>query len=271
MYCNMAVGGSKITQEKLLNKSKSANKTKYWIHKFDKDLLRQLDSSKILGAEKQRSRGIKPIESEDKIILFSTLNIENKPTICFIAYTMVDDTFEDNKKLYNKYASLKKLKLKGIKYFTDPIAVKNFVKELNFTKNVKKSSNLFKSEYREINEEDFNKIIFKGDFSKKYPDDYDQITMNLDEFILYSMKGLYKVIKEIETKNQLEIKIFLKLLRKFLLEHEISKDLEELEEFYSHNAWKLKLKHNRSRDPDRSVILYNRIGKKRIFSYISLK
>ena len=40
------------------------------------------------------------------------------------------------------------------------------------------------------------------------------------------MRGLYKVIREIETKNQLEIKMFLRLLRKFLTEQGISKILK---------------------------------------------
>jgi len=54
-----------------------------------------LNQTKVLGAEKQRSVGIKPVEANDKIILFSTLNIDNKPTISFIGYTMVDTTYED--------------------------------------------------------------------------------------------------------------------------------------------------------------------------------
>lgn len=184
---------------------------------------------------------------------------------------MVEDTFEENKILYNKYASTKKLKLKGMKYFTQPIIAKDFYNDLNFIQNKKYPLNYLNVEYREIDEDDFNKILSNGDITKNYPYNYDEVSFNLENFILNSMKGLYRVIKEIETQNQLEIKVFLKLLRKFLLEQGISKDLDELEEFYSYNAWKLNFKHNRSRDPDRSVILYNRIGKKRIFSYISLE
>ena len=95
------------------------------------------------------------------------------------------------------------------------------------------------------------KFYLESELSKKYPSEYEELTFTYDEFILDSMRGLYKVIREIETKNQLEIKMFLRLLRKFLTEQGISKDLEELEEFYSKNAWKLNFKHNRSRDPDK--------------------
>lgn len=267
MWC----GGRKISQEKLIADSDSVNETKYWIHKFDKNFLRHLGHDKTLGAAKKHSSGIKPVSANDKIIIFSTLNIDNKPTICFIAYTMVDKTFESKETLYDTYQSQKKLKLKGMKYFVNPVIARGLYNNLNFIKNKKYPLNYLKIEYREIDQEDFDKILSKTNLTKKYPYNYDEITYNLDTFILNSMQGLYKVIKEIETKNQLEIKTFLKLLRKFLLEQGITKDLDELEDFYSYNAWKLNFKHNRSRDPDRSVILYNRIGKKRIFSYISLE
>ena len=247
------------------------NETKYWIHKFDKDLLMQLDHYKILGSESSTNKTFNSIAPNDKIVLFTTLYIDKHPFTSFICYTMVENTFEDNKKCYNKYQSPKKLKLKGMKYFVNPVVAKELYNDLNFIKNKKYPLNYLKLEYREIEEEDFNKILSKAVITKNYPYNYDEISFKLDEFILNSMQGLYKVIKEIETKNQLEIKIFLKMLRKFLLEHGIYKDLEELEDFYSHNAWKLNFKHNRSRDPDRSVILYNRLGKKLIFSYISLE
>jgi predicted RNA-binding protein len=267
----MDFGGRKISQNRLFKETSSTNETKYWLHKFYKDHLKQLDNSKVLGAEKKHSRAIKPIEANDKIILFTTLNIDKHPLICFIGYTMVEETFEDEKNIYKMYKSSKKLKLKGIKYFINPVVAKDLSKDLTFIKNPKQPSNFLNTEYREINQDDFNKILSRSELSKKYPSEYEELTFTYDEFILDSMRGLYKVIREIETKNQLEIKIFLRLLRKFLAEQGISKDLEELEEFYSKNAWKLNFKHNRSRDPDRSVILFNRIGKKRIFSYISLE
>ena len=65
--------------------------------------------------------------------------------------------------------------------------------------------------------------------------------------------------------------MFLRLLKKFLQEYDISKSYDEIEEFYAKNVWKLGFKHNPSRDPDKFVVLYNRLGKKRNFSYISLE
>ena len=93
----------------------------------------------------------------------------------------------------------------------------------------------------------------------------------MDDFLLNAIKGLYAVIKKTEKRNQFEIKMFIKLLKKFLQEYDISKSNDEIEEFYAKNVWKLGFKHNPSRDPDKFVFLYNRLGKKRNFSYISLE
>lgn len=79
------------------------------------------------------------------------------------------------------------------------------------------------------------------------------------------------MIKNTEKRNQFEIKVFIKLLKKLLLEYDIVKSYDEVEEFYAKNVWKLGFKHNPSRDPDKFVDLFNRLGKKRRFSYISLE
>lgn len=245
------------------------NETKYWLHKFDKDLLRQLDHFKILGAKNKNSRSIKPIEKNDKIIIFTTLEVDETPLICFIAYTMVADTFNDENKLYNKYESLKKLKLKGIKYFTSPVIAKDASTELNFIKNPKKSSNYFSSEFREINENDFMTILRKTSGSKSLPARFNEISFNMDNFLLNSIKGLYYILKN-EKRNQIEIKLFITFLKDLLFQYGISISKEELEDFYSKNAWKLGFKHTPSRDPDKYIILYNKNGKKNRFSYINL-
>ena len=93
----------------------------------------------------------------------------------------------------------------------------------------------------------------------------------MDDFLLNAIKGLYAVIKKIETRNQFEIKIFIKLLKKFLQEYDISKSYNEIEEFYAKNVWKLGFKHNPSRDPDKFVFLYTRIRKKKKFQLYKLR
>ena len=234
-------------------------------------MLRELNISKILGAEKKRSMVLKKIEPDDKIILFSTLEIDKHKKICFLAYTMIKDTYHDNESIYNHYNNPKKFILKGIKYFMEPVVAKDIANKLGFIKDMKKSSNYFKSEYREINEQDFKTILRQTNLTKEYPAYFEKVSYNLDDFLLNSIKGLYGVIKNTEKRNQFEIKVFIKLLKKLLLEYDIVKSYDEVEEFYAKNVWKLGFKHNPSRDPDKFVDLFNRLGKKRRFSYISLE
>ncbi|MBP2046750.1 hypothetical protein [Methanobacterium aggregans] len=231
-----------------------------------------MDASKTLGAEKKRSTILKDIKPNDRIILFSTLDLDKQKNISFFAYTMVKETYKDGKSLYNHYESPKKLKLKGMKYFTDPVVAKNIANDLEFVADKNKSASYFKAEYREITEDDFKTILRKVSLTKEYPAYFENVSFTLEDFLLNSINGLYNVIRITEKqKNQFEIKLFIKLLKKLLNEYGISKTYEEIEEFYAKNVWKLGLKHKASRDPDKFVVLYSRLGKKRNFSYISLE
>lgn len=255
----------------MIKETSSVNETKYWLHKFDKDLLRQLDNSKILAAEKKLSTAIKELDANDKIILFSTLEIDHRPSICFIAYTMVEETIENRKKLYNKYESPKKLKLKGMKYFTDPVIAKDIYDKLNFIKNPNNPAESLKSEYKEITEVDFKTILRQTNFTKEFPPYFENLSFTMDEFILNSINSLFYVLKKSDTKKQIEIKTFIHLLTNCLKMYGISKNYDEVKEFYSKNAWKQGFTHKASRDPDKLVDLYNSTGKKRGFSYITLE
>ena len=255
----------------MINKKVGSEESKYWIHKFDKNLLRQLNAKKILGAKNKRSNILKKFEPNDKIILFSTIEHDKQKKISFIAYTMVEEIYHNKEILYNHYHSPIKMNLKGIKYFNEPVVAKEISSELSFIKNIKNSSSYFNSEYREISEEDFKNIIKRTGLTKEYPAYIEKVSYTMDDFILRAIKGLYAVIKTNEPRNQFEIKIFIKLLKKFLQEYDISKSYYEIEEFYAKNVWKLGFKHNPSRDPDKFVFLYTKSGKKRNFSYISLE
>jgi predicted RNA-binding protein len=264
-------GGENIKQKKLINKKNNSKESKFWIHKFEKDFLKELDSVRLLASEKKFSRALKNIRPNDKIIIYSTLDIERQKNICFIAYTMVEDVYQDKKTLYESYSSPSKLKLRGIKYFTVPVIAKDIADELYFIKDKKKSSYYLSSEYKEISEQDFRKILRKTNLTKEYPAYFESVSFSLEDFLLNSIYGLYVIIKRTQKGNQFEIKKFLRLFRKLLKEYGVIKSNEEVEEFYAKNVWKLGLKHNPSRDPDKFVVLYNRFGKKRNFSYISLE
>ena len=57
---------------------------------------------------------------------------------------MVEEIYQDKEVLYDHYNSPKKLNLKGIKYFTEPVVAKEISSELSFIKNKEKSSNILK-------------------------------------------------------------------------------------------------------------------------------
>lgn len=230
-----------------------------------------MDELKILGAEKKRSRLINNVKNNDRIILFSTLDIDKTKSICFVGYTMVDMVYDDDQKLYDLYESKKKLKLKGIKYFSTPIVTRTLADKLNFIENEKKSAEYFKTEYREIDGSDFQTILNKSSLIKEFPAYFESVTFNLEEFLLNMINVQYNIILKFEKRNHIEIKIFLKILNKSLKFYGISKNLEDIEDFYAKNVWKLGFRHQTSRDPDQIVALYNRDGKKRNFSYITLE
>lgn len=184
---------------------------------------------------------------------------------------MVDDIVKDGEPLYDYYYSPRKLRLKGIKYFTEPVVARDMADVLDFIDDPQKSASKFKAEYREISEKDFKNIIRKTSLTKEYPAYFESVSYSLDDFLLNAIMALFEVVRLISDRNQFEIKTFLKLLRKFLQEYNISRSYEEVEEFYARNVWKLGFKHNPSRDPDKFVFLYSKSGKKRNFSYISLE
>ena len=95
--------------------------------------------------------------------------------------------------------------------------------------------------------------------------------MNLKEFILSTIKSVYIMVKHYETRNQIEIKKFLVILKKFLDGYGVNKSVSDLQEFYSRNAIDLGFKHIPSRDPDKFVPLCTYSGSKKNFAYISLE
>ena len=189
----------------------------------------------------------------------------------FIAYTQVGELYQDNKKLYDFYSSRRKLKLKGIKYFSNPVPIKDLASKFDFVKDKDNYSNYFKSEYREISKEEFSEIWKTTNLMKKYPPYLEEITMTFKEFMLSTIKSVYRFIKHYENHNQIEIKRFLTIIKKFLDGYGIKKNMDEIKDFYSRNALELGFRHIPSRDPDKFVSLYLSNGEKKNFAYISLE
>ena len=213
--------------------------------------------SNKLGSLKKRAMNIKKVKPDDIIILVSKI----KKTFCFIGVTMVNDSYNTNKVLYNYYHSTRKLNLKSIKFFKNPIKItKNIRKELNIKLDSSK-------EFIKISKENIEIILSKEKLTSIKPLDNEDITINLYDFIMNTIKSLYH-LKSLDNKKQIEIKEFIKLLDHVLKEYGINKSYDMLLYFYAHNIWNLKYKHVPSRDPDVNILLYDASGKSRNFGYL---
>src|SRR5690606_24453986 len=160
--------------------------------------------------------------------------------------------------------------LKGIKFFSPPLPAVDLRKNLSFL-NGNIYSSALKSEYREISEADFKRIYSRANFVKNFPLYLENVSFNIDEFILNSINSLHGIIKRFDNRKQMDIKTFIRLLGEFMDSYGVSKPYDELEEFYSLNAWRTVIKHYSSRDTERIVTLYNGQGGKRDFGLISFE
>ena len=152
-----------------------------------------------------------------------------------------------------------------------PISTKDVAESLDFVKDKKKSANYFKSEYREISKEDFLKIYTRSNLIKSFPSYLEEVTMTYKEFMLSTIRAVYNMIKHYESRKQIEIKSFLDILKKFLDQYNVNKNMLEIQDFYSHHAIELGFNHLPSRDPDKFVPLYLETGDTKNFAYISLE
>lgn len=249
----------------------SERDTKYWIHKLDEKHFEVVHKKNILGSGSKRAKIIKNIESKDRILLCTSLSIKQRPALSFVGYGFVENIFDENKQYLGFDKSQRKIKLRGIKYFKEAVAIKDVADNLKFIKNKTKISGLLKSEYREISEEDFYVVIEKRRTTLNFPIYFERISYTTEEFLLNSIKGLFNVIKMTGNSDQIEIKVFLKYLHKMVNSYGISKSYEDIKRFYSENAWKLKFEHTPSRDPDKFITLYDPSSNPHTFGYIRLR
>lgn len=248
---------------------KKADKTqKYWFHRIDNlDVIPQIHENKCIGSSNSRSKTIKEISSGDRIFLVT----KRKSSLEFFGYTQVEETYVDEEFLYEYYESRKKLKLKGIKYFSKPVSTRDMAEFLDVIEDKKKSANFFRSEYRQIPKEDFITIRKKANLVNYLPSYLEEYSIPLKEFLLSTIRAVFRMVKHYEKVKQMEIKQFLRILKKFLDEYGINKNMSEIQEFYGRNAIELGFRHVPSRDPDKFVPLYLSNGEKKNFAYIILE
>ena len=231
------------------------------------EVIPSINEQKCIGAQKKRSTSIGKIHAGDRILLLT----KRSNFIEFFGYTQVDEVYHDVDDLYEYYFSKKKLKLKGIKYFSKPISTIDIADKLDFIENKKKSSSYFRSEYREVSKDDFTRIWKRADLIKIFPSYLEEFSMSFKEFMLNTINAVYKFVKHYEKRKQIEIKTFINILKKFLVEFDINKNIAEIQDFYSKYAIELGFRHIPSRDPDKFVPLYLSPGEKKNFAYISLE
>ena len=244
------------------------NNHKYWFHRLDNlDIITKINKEKCIGSAKKRSVKIKKINPGDRLFLVT----KRKNTIEFFGYTQVEETYIDEEVLYGYYESRKKLKLKGIKYFSKPVPTNDMVQYLESEKIKKSSAKFFGQEYNELSKEDFIHIRKRSNLVNYLPSYLEEYTRPLKEFMLNTIKIVYKMISHYENRNQIEIKYFLRILKKFFDAYELNKSITEIQEFYGRHAIELGYRHIPSRDPDKFVPLYLSNGEKKNFTYVILE
>lgn len=228
------------------------------------DIIEDIHENKILAAKNILPKKFK---ANDRLILFTTFNRR----IVFFAYTKVDEVYEDNKVLYGNYSSRRKLKLKGIKYFVNPVHFREVSKDLSFIPKYGNPSDSIRNQFKEIPKEDFLLIYNKSSLTKDFPTYFEDFAMSVEEFMLKTIEVVYGMLKLSGKRKQIEIKRFISILKKVLDKYGVEKTYDEVKEFYVKNVWILGFKHNPSRDSENAVVLYTESGSKKSFSYVSLE
>ncbi len=215
---------------------------------------------------------MKEISPNDYIIfLTSAINGSSYNKLVFFAYSKVEYVYLDNSELYNYYKSKNKIKLRGVKYLGQPVPKNSIIKDLELFKDKKNPSSVLKSEYNEISKVDFHKIKNSNNIIKTFPSYLENLSFNLEEFIISSIQLVYNNIKLNTKTSQMEINKFIDLIYEVLKFYGVKKNRSYLKEFYSQNIWKLEYKHVPSRNPDKFVVLYNKSGRGANYGYISFE
>ncbi|SDA57130.1 hypothetical protein [Methanobrevibacter millerae] len=255
-------------------KAKLSNDTsepKYWIHKTEFSILEAIHELNQIGSEKKKSKIIKEINPGDYILLI----VNNRGHLDFFGLTKVDEILNiekhDKSDFYTHYQSDVQLKLKSIRYFSNPVIGNEMGDELSFIEKNKTISAYLRTDYKEISKEDFKTIIRKIHYIKSFPAYFDIVDLNLKEFIMNSILYLYNNLKNKQKSELIEIKVFLRKLTDFVNSLGVKVSYDYIVEFYSWNAIELEFTHVPYRDPDKAIPLYDTRGKKKEYAYIDLK
>lgn len=246
------------------NKFSTKKESHYWIHKVNLSIIKYIHKDKVIGAKKRLH---KSIDVGDKILLFTSMN----GRIRIFGYTVVEERISQIGEIYDCYASKDKLKLKGMKYFNKPIIVSEIAERLSFIKNPKISASYFTSEWKQVTKEDFEHMTFRVSLSNELPSYLKEVRFPEEEFIFNTIKVIHSILKSHEDRKQIEIRRVITILKHALDYYGLNKTHDEVYNFYTKNVYKLNLRHNPSRYPEKSVPLYTSSGDKRNFTYLNLE
>ena len=183
---------------------KAEAQPRFWIHYVKEGLFAEIDKNLVIGDKLKGKKKIKGISPNDFIIFFSKFKLKKgQPQKCFCAYTMVDSTYTEEEELYDYYKSDFKVKLKGMKYFEEPIPYKSLIDKLSMFQE-KEPESIMKKDYTLISKDDFYKIHDLALISKKFPHYLNDITFRKDDFIIKSRNVLINNFKSYSDKNQKE-------------------------------------------------------------------
>ena len=239
----------------------------FWIDNVDNSLFSKINKKLVIGDVPKGSKKIKDVKSDDFIIFFSTFQYENVKRKCFYAYSEVDSTYTEEGELYGLYKSDFKVKLKGVKYFKEPIPYEDLIGKLSIFQ-CEELKKLMKP-FNKIPREDFYKIKNSTSISENFPDYLSTITFKEDDFILNSIQVLYNIIKSLFNVDYMEINKFISLLYDCLKGFKLNIPKNDLESFYARNVYKLGFKHTPSRNYNKFVTLYTESGIGADFGYVS--
>ena len=252
---NYEYGGLIIKNNTLLDKC--SDKTKFWIFNVNQDYLNNVLSENKIAAVKKKSININKINFRDIILISSKFN----NTYSIIGLTMVDRIYENDKKLFGYFESTKKINLKSIKYFKNPIIFNNIKDNVSIKYFTKK-------EIIEVSREDMAFILNCQKLIADKPLYLSDVTINYDSFLLNIIKTVYDLLNMNRKLKQMDIIEFIKIVDQTLKNFNVKIPISEIEKYYSMNVWKLNFRHVPSRDSDKNMLLYDSMGKSKNFGYI---
>lgn len=231
----------------------------FWIVNIDSDVISKVISNNVFGSVKKKSINIHKFKSGDIVLL----NTKVDRQFHIVGVSMVDYISRNNKRLFNHFISPIKVHLKSIKFFSKPISYMSVCEDISI-------NNFYTKELIQISPDDVKIIVNRENLTASMPFSIQTLSFKLDDFVLDTIELAYQLLANKDDK-MIPIRDFISYVDELLRIYGVKKNMKELENFYSHNIWKLKFKHVPARDPDINLKLYDAHANSKNFGYIVFK